>query len=435
MSEHDMRDSGALPTLGEEDVLGAPVARVKSKTNVGKLMILGAVLVAFLFAVVGLLFWQRHKAAEQPEVKFGASKVAKPAYAVKNTAVNSSTLEATKAAIREREAEDAKIKADREAQAAAQAAQAQPAAGAAYSGGTTAAKGGNTAPARPVVAGVLLNLDGSRPVSRQDATAGGSQEQQARPYQATAPASAANANPSMENAVRERLAAMGVNPTAAHGSLGGGGGTELSKKLEPTVLKGGEAGRLPDLDYLLKKGTMIPCALQTGIDTTLPGFVTCKVLNDVYSANEKTLLIERGATVFGEQTSALKQGQERTFVLWTRIDNPTGVFAELDSPATDQMGYAGIPGYVDTHFWTRFGGAIMLSMIRDFSTAYSQKAAGTNSSTNNFSYTQQATQDMASEALRNTINVPPTLSVLPGTVVNVMVARDVSFQNIYRLVR
>lgn len=84
----------------------------------------------------------------------------------------------------------------------------------------------------------------------------------------------------------------------------------------------------------------------------------------------------------------------------------------------------------------------MLSLIKDFSNAYSQRLAqdrnnnGSNTvvSSNPYQSTQQATTDMASIALRNTINIPPTLLVLPGTVVNVMVARDVSFQNVYELV-
>ena len=158
----------------------------------------------------------------------------------------------------------------------------------------------------------------------------------------------------------------------------------------------------------------------------------------MYSANGKVLLVERGADVFGEQQSQLKQGQERTFVVWTRIDNPNGVFANIDSPATDQMGYSGIPGYVDTHFWQRFGGAIMLSLIKDFSQAYSQRVANSSNTgataAQPYSNTNQATQDMAAEALRNSINIPPTLVVLPATVVNVMVARDVSFENVFNVV-
>ncbi|WP_369211037.1 type IV secretion system protein VirB10 [Xylella fastidiosa] len=219
--------------------------------------------------------------------------------------------------------------------------------------------------------------------------------------------------------VQARMAAMGMNQGGVQPltPVGQSGGTDgLAGRLKPTVLQARLAAKLPNLDYLLKRGTTIPCALKTGIDTTLPGFVICNVLNNVYSANGKVLLIERGATVFGEQQSQLQQGQERTFIVWTRIDNPNGVFANIDSPATDQMGYSGIPGYVDTHFWQRFGSAIMLSLIKDFSQAYSQRVANRSNTGTTviqpYANTTQATQDMGAEALRNSINIPPSLVVL-----------------------
>lgn len=449
MSEIQEQDhDGALPSLDQKQaVLGAPEARVKSKTNVGKFAVLGIVLVAFMFVIVGLLFWQKAKqrAAENQPATAATAKE-KPGFSVKNTSVgDSSSIELTKSEIkRKADAEAAQLKALEEAQ--------RDAASAAGKGGAGMSAGGNQqqpayagaagqqgqpgtgapVPKPKPQSGVLLELSGARPAQPKDGEGNGP-----APASVQTPVTGTAAN-SKEAEYKARMAALGIGQGSNGGSPQGGGfssagGDSFAAKMQPTVLQGRKAGRLPNLDYLLKKGTSIPCALKTGIDTTLPGFVICMVLNDVYSANGKTLLVERGATVFGEQTTGLKQGQARTFVLWSRIDNPSGIFADIDSPASDQMGYAGIPGYVDTHFWQRFGGAIMMSMIRDFSSAYSQKATGT-TGTANYGYTQQATQDMAGEALKNSINIPPTLTVLPGTVVNVMVARDVSFENLYNLV-
>ena len=401
--------------------------------------------------MAGLLFYQKHKRANAAVETPANTEPVKPEFASKNAAVESDSIDKAKAEIKKKEEEEqAQIKAVEEAQAQAKAqAEAQAAADAAkrsqggsgqaggqqrggqYSGGQ--AQQGNQPPPPPTPAerkmagGVLLDNTGAKP--KADAPLS-EKEQQQREVQA-------------------RMAAMGVGQGGGQGFNGGagqqpapggqGGGADgLAARLQPTVLQARTAGKLPNLDYLLKRGTSIPCALKTGIDTTLPGFVICNVLNNVYSANGKVLLVERGATVFGEQQSQLKQGQERTFVVWTRIDNPNGVFANIDSPATDQMGYSGIPGYVDTHFWQRFGGAIMLSLIKDFSQAYSQRVSNSSNTAATaaqpYSNTQQATQDMAAEALRNSINIPPTLVVLPATVVNVMVARDVSFENVFGIV-
>src|SRR6218665_2967729 len=393
----DFTNVGALPTLDTEpEVLGEPTSKAKSKTNVGKFAILGLVLVGFLFIVAGLLFYQKHKRANATVETPAKTAPVKPEFASKNAAVESDLIEKAKPQIKKKkkkkekdkkkkkkEKDQAQTKAVEEAQAQAKAQAAAEAAkrgqggfgqadgqqrGGQYSGGQ--AQQGNQPPPPPtpmerkMAGGVLLDSKGAKP--KADAQLS-EKEQQQREVQA-------------------RMAAAGVTPGGGQGFNGGtglqlapggqGGGADgLAARLQPTVLQARWAGKLPNLDYLLKRGTTIPCALKTGIDTTLPGFVICKVLNNVYSANGKVLLVERGADVFGEQQSQLKQGQERAFVVWTRIDNPNGVFANIDSPATDQMGYSGIPGYVDTHFWQRFGGAIMLSLIKDFSQAYSQRVA------------------------------------------------------------
>jgi type IV secretion system protein VirB10 len=39
------------------------------------------------------------------------------------------------------------------------------------------------------------------------------------------------------------------------------------------------------------------------------------------------------------------------------------------------------------------------------------------------------------EIIKSTVNIPPTGVVNPGTVINIMVARDVSFSNVYALAK
>ncbi|MBK1781618.1 type IV secretion system protein VirB10 [Advenella sp. WQ 585] len=209
--------------------------------------------------------------------------------------------------------------------------------------------------------------------------------------------------------------------------------TVLSNRLNPTVTTSAVARQRADLTYLLKKGTNISCTLDTKIVTTHPGITRCIVNKDVYSSNGKVLLIERGSEVIGEQTAALLQGQARVFVLWNAIDTPNGVALDINSPTADSLGASGQEAQVDTHFWKRFGGAIMLSLIDDGLVILSDRI---NDGSSNVSYdsTSDAVQNMAAEALKNTINIPPTGYVNQGTLVNVMVARDVDFRPVYELV-
>lgn len=154
----------------------------------------------------------------------------------------------------------------------------------------------------------------------------------------------------------------------------------------------------------------------------------CVITRNIYSDNGKVLLIERGSTASGEYKSSLRQGMARIFVLWSRIKTPHGVVIDLDSPGTDQLGGAGVPGYVDTHFWERFGGALMLSLVDDVAAGL---ATNQNNNQFNFNNTSDAAQNMATEALKNTINIPPTLYKNQGEQVGIYIARDLDFSDVY----
>uniref|UniRef100_UPI000AC60665 TrbI/VirB10 family protein n=1 Tax=Vibrio harveyi TaxID=669 RepID=UPI000AC60665 len=53
------------------------------------------------------------------------------------------------------------------------------------------------------------------------------------------------------------------------------------------------------LDFLLKHGSIVPCALYSQVISDYQGIVMCRVTQDVYSANGKALLVERGSLLTG----------------------------------------------------------------------------------------------------------------------------------------
>lgn len=225
--------------------------------------------------------------------------------------------------------------------------------------------------------------------------------------------------------------AMGMPPDTAPARAG-----DLQQRLQPMRLNPSFAGTLPDRDMLLTQGTMIDCALETKIVSTVPGMVSCHLTRDVYSTNRRVVLLDRGSKVVGFYQGGLTQGKARIFVNWSRVETPQGVIINLDSPGTGPLGEGGLGGYMETHFWERFGGAIMLSLIDDFAAAITPRRgiSGDNNQVS-FSNTSDAAQEMAAKALENSINIPPTLYKNQGERVAIFVARDLDFRGVYGLER
>jgi type IV secretion system protein VirB10 len=215
----------------------------------------------------------------------------------------------------------------------------------------------------------------------------------------------------------------------------GSGSGPLAENLQPVRLSGARAGVLKNRDMLLTQGSMLDCQLETKIVSTVPGMTTCYTTRDIYSTNGRVVLLDRGSKVVGQYQGGMTQGQARIFVLWTRVETPTGVIINLDSPGTGPLGEGGLGGWVDTHFWERFGGAIMLSMIGDVGEFISNKASNGDQDRITFENTSEGAEDMATEALRNTINIPPTLYKNQGERLQIFVARDLDFSGVYNLER
>lgn len=229
-----------------------------------------------------------------------------------------------------------------------------------------------------------------------------------------------------------RTGSTGGEVSTASLSGSEGGQSAFSDKLKPTGTFQATAQKRADSTYLMSKGTNIPCTLDTEIITTHPGFTRCLVTKDVYSANGRVLLLERGSKLVGEQTSALVQGQARVFVLWNEVETPNGVRVSIASPGAGQLGAAGHDAKVNYHFFQRFGGAMLISLISDFSKNLNNRNKGDNNVT--FETTSTNAEQMATEALKNSINIPPTGYVNQGALINVMVSRDVDFSKVYEVV-
>lgn len=191
------------------------------------------------------------------------------------------------------------------------------------------------------------------------------------------------------------------------------------------------AAKTIDETLTIPKGTQIDCALTTRVVTEISGFANCIVTDHVYSANGRTLLIEKMSEVEGEYASnSMQAGQRSLHILWTRLRKPGGVTIELASPASDGLGGAGLAGHVDNRWAERIGGAYMLSLVKDlitYKTAVDAPAGGSSYLNN----TTQQTNSIAEKVLASTINIRPVLFANQGARVAIYVARDLDFSKIY----
>ena len=221
--------------------------------------------------------------------------------------------------------------------------------------------------------------------------------------------------------------APGTPPQEPPGSAASAGA--LASLLTPTPTPAVRPTVLPTQRLLLPKGAFIDCTLETAIDSTLPGMTTCVTATDTFSADGTVVLLPRGTELVGETRGQVQQGSSRIFVLWTQARTPSGVVIPLASPGTDALGRSGLAGKVNRHFWQRFGAAILVSVINGAVeyAVQSQNQGGA------VIYDPGSTQEVMTEALKGTIDIPPTVTVANGSRIQVLVARDVDFRSVYAL--
>jgi type IV secretion system protein VirB10 len=188
-----------------------------------------------------------------------------------------------------------------------------------------------------------------------------------------------------------------------------------------------QARPLPNRNFLITAGSFIPCVLQSAMDSSQPGYVSCIVPHHVYSDNGRVILMEKGTKIVGEYQGGLNRGQYRLFVLWTRAVTPRGIAIDVASPATDALGRGGIDGRVNNFFWQRFGTALLFSLVEDAATIGAEAVGDSGSNVT------RVPSDAASTILQQNAQIRPVLRKNHGEDVGITVAQDFDFSSVYGL--
>lgn len=189
--------------------------------------------------------------------------------------------------------------------------------------------------------------------------------------------------------------------------------------------KPARAGQLRDQSNTIIEGTVIAAVLETALNSDLPGYVRAVVTRDVKGFDGSKVLVPRGSRLIGQYKSGVALGQSRTFVIWTRLIRPDGATIELASPATDGLGRGGLDGDLNTHFWERFGGAILLTLLNIGGAAITDS-----SDTSIVIASTRAGVEAGSSSLTSGQNIGPTVTVPQGSPVRVFVSQDLDFSTV-----
>lgn len=185
-----------------------------------------------------------------------------------------------------------------------------------------------------------------------------------------------------------------------------------------------EASRMEFPDRTLAQGSVIQAALQTAINSDLPGNVVAVVSEPVPAFSGDRILIPRGARLFGQYRSGIEVNQKRILILWTRILTPDGTSMEIAAVGGDRLGRAGVTGLVDTKFGERFGGGALVSIIGAAPSVAAEQAQNEVAG-ETLENVGEDLSDATGSVIADQVSIAPTIYVDQGASVTVLVDRDV----------
>lgn len=188
------------------------------------------------------------------------------------------------------------------------------------------------------------------------------------------------------------------------------------------------ATRIQHPDYTIAQGEFIHAALETAINSDLPGMVRAIVTEPVYAYVGAKPVIPAGSRLVGQYASLASNGAatERVFVIWNRVITPDGISVMINSPGSDALGRAGMGADArNVHFFQIFGTAALLSIMGAATanvgvSSYDQPNSADAYRTAITSSFQQA----AESSLSQNKSIKPTLHIHQGDAVTVFVAHD-----------
>jgi type IV secretion system protein VirB10 len=186
-----------------------------------------------------------------------------------------------------------------------------------------------------------------------------------------------------------------------------------------------------DDTYQLMPG-LLPCVLDTAIQSDLPGPLLCHLPGPVYSPRG-VLLMEAQTQIIGKYETMGRNGGNRLMAISTYAHTPNGIWVPLTGQSlADDLGRSGLDGAVDQHYLQRFGGAILLTLTES-ALGILQAAVSKGGNTYLSLNTGSSIGGVAQQILQSQINMPPTFSKNQGETIALFLDQPIDFSDSYRI--
>ncbi len=180
---------------------------------------------------------------------------------------------------------------------------------------------------------------------------------------------------------------------------------------------------------VIREGSVIEAALETGINTGRPGAVMARVVQPVRDSRHlRHVLVPAGTQLIGTLQQTLDGEEPRVVVAWTRMVFPNGVARNLPGlPAMETSGENGLQDEVKRYRAQRFGSAALLALMGGTTTlASSGTAAGLAGASLALEFSRAGSRQLERGRTRR-----PLVILRPGYRFLVYVSEDLSFEKPY----
>jgi type IV secretion system protein VirB10 len=183
---------------------------------------------------------------------------------------------------------------------------------------------------------------------------------------------------------------------------------------------------LKNARLIIPQGTHIACELKDRIITQLTGFVRCETREAVRGKHGDVILLPERTLFFGQYSQGVVQGNDRIGILWTRGTTPDDIELDVNSPAVDELGSAGVTGYIDNHIGSKLGALVLYTLIEAGPSIANTALQNNNRGGNTYNTTTIAgpSQNVLGGFLQKKLDQPPTLVKNQSEAVDIIVAQN-----------